>query len=145
MRAVIQRVSKAKVTVDDELVSEIGSGILILLGIKKGDQVDQVKEMAQKCCALRIFEDDKGRFNMSLSDVQGEALVIPQFTLLADLSRGRRPSFIDAEEPEKAKQLYELFISTVSQTGIKTKGGVFGARMLVALENNGPVTIIMES
>ncbi len=144
MKAVIQRVSRANVTVKDTLISEIKNGLLILVGIKKGDQEKQARDLAQKCAALRIFEDKQGKFNLSLKDVKGEALVISQFTLLADASRGRRPSFTDAEEPEKAKRLYELFISILRNSGVPTSGGLFGERMLVTLENRGPVTIIME-
>ena len=144
MKAVIQRVAMAKVIVKDKLISEIGPGMLILLGIKRGDSENQVRELAQRCSNLRIFEDNKGKFNLSLIDTKGEALVVSQFTLLADSSRGRRPSFTDAEEPEKAERLYELFISILNQLGILAKGGIFRERMIVSLDNNGPVTIIME-
>ena len=144
MKAVIQRVAKAKVTVKDKLISEIGAGMLILLGVKRGDNENQVRELAQRCANLRIFEDNNGKFNLSLIDTKGEALVVSQFTLFADTSRGRRPSFTDAEEPEKAERLYELFISILNQLGILAKGGIFRERMIVSLDNNGPVTIIME-
>jgi D-tyrosyl-tRNA(Tyr) deacylase len=144
MKAVIQRVSNARVLVDDKTISEIGNGLMILLGIKKGDKKEQVESLAEKCANLRIFEDQNEKFNLSLKDVDGEVLVVSQFTLLADTSRGRRPSFVNAEEPAKAKELYEYFVSTLSSMGIRTKGGVFGERMLVALENRGPVTIVME-
>jgi D-tyrosyl-tRNA(Tyr) deacylase len=145
MRAVIQRVAKARVTVGEKLISEIGPGMLVLLGIKKGDSEGKVKELADKCINLRIFEDNNGKFNLSLKDIKGEALIVPQFTLLADTSRGRRPSFTDAEKPDKAEQLYKVFISVLNQQGIVTKGGIFGERMVVSLDNNGPVTIIMEA
>jgi len=144
MKAVIQKVSKAHVIVKDKLVTEIGNGLMILLGIKKGDQEKQAKDLAEKCANLRIFEDNKGKFNLSVKDVNGNALVVSQFTLLADTSHGRRPSFINAEGPENAKKLYEYFISTLNSLGIPTKGGIFGERMLVSLENRGPVTIILE-
>ena len=144
MKAVIQRVSKAGVTVKDKLVSEIGNGLVILLGIKKGDKEKHAKELAEKCVNLRIFEDNNGKFNLSIKDVNGSVLVVSQFTLLADTSHGRRPSFTEAEGPEEAKKLYEYFISTLNSLGISTKGGVFGEQMLVSLENRGPVTIIME-
>lgn len=144
MKVVIQRVTKAKVTVKEKLVSEIGTGMLILLGVKKSDSERQARELAEKCLNVRVFEDNNGKFNLSLSDIKGEALVISQFTLLADTSRGRRPSFTDAEEPQKAKQLYEFFITTLTQLGIPTKGGIFGERMVISLDNNGPVTIVME-
>ena len=144
MNVVIQRVTKAKVTVKEKLVSEIGTGMLILLGVKKGDSESQARELAEKCLNVRVFEDNNGKFNLSLRDIKGEALVISQFTLLADTSRGRRPSFTDAEEPQKAKQLYEFFITTLTQLEIPTKGGIFGERMVISLDNNGPVTIVME-
>lgn len=144
MKAVVQRVSRSKVTVDGKSVSEIGNGLMILLGIKKGDTEEQARTLAEKCINLRIFEDSSGKFNLSVKDVHGEALVISQFTLLADISRGRRPSFTDAEEPAAAKRLYEIFISILNSLGIPTRGGVFGERMLVSLDNRGPVTIIME-
>ena len=143
MKAVIQRVSKAHVTVKDKLISEIGNGLMILIGIKKGDKENHAKELAEKCANLRIFEDSNGKFNLSVKDVNGNALVISQFTLLADTAHGR-PSFTDAEGPVNAKKLYEYFISTLNSLGITTKGGIFGERMLVSLENRGPVTIIME-
>ena len=144
LKAVIQRVSKAKIEVENRAISRINSGLLILLGIRKGDTQANAKELAEKCANLRIFEDKKGKFDLSLKDVKGAALVVSQFTLLADTSRGRRPSFANAEEPGKAKELYEVFISSLNTQGIPTRTGVFGARMDVALNNNGPVTIIME-
>ena len=119
MKAVIQRVSKAHVTVKDKLISEIGNGLMILIGIKKGNKENHAKELAEKCANLRIFED-------------------------SNTAHGRRPSFTDAEGPVNAKKLYEYFISTLNSLGITTKGGIFGERMLVSLENRGPVTIIME-
>jgi len=122
MKAVIQKVSKAHVIVKDKLVTEIGNGLMILLGIKKGDQEKQAKDLAEKCANLRIFEDNKGKFNLSVKDVNGNALVVSQFTLLADTSHGRRPSFINAEGPENAKKLYEYFISTLNSLVIQTKG-----------------------
>jgi len=145
MKAVIQRVNKASVKVNNELISEINKGLLILLGIKKGDTENQIKELVKKCANLRVFEDDCGKFNLSLIDIKGEALVVSQFTLLADTAKGRRPSFTDAEEPERARNLYEVFMENLNQLGILTKGGIFGERMLVSIENNGPVTIIMEA
>jgi len=144
VKAVLQRVKKAEVQVKDKKISEIGAGLLILLGVRKGDTEKQTEDLAQMCVNLRIFEDSNGKFNLSLKDVNGEALVVSQFTLLADTSRGRRPSFTDAEEPDKAKRLYEFFIDRLKNFGITTKSGVFGERMLVSLENNGPVTIILE-
>jgi len=144
VKVVIQRVTEAKVLVKEELISEIGHGMVILLGVKKGDTEKHARALADRCIHMRIFEDQKGRFNLSLKDIKGEALVVSQFTLLADTSRGRRPSFTDAEEPAKAKQLYEFFISRLNQLGIPTQGGIFAERMKVSLENNGPVTIVTE-
>ena len=144
MITVIQRVTQAKVSVDKQTVSEIGEGMLILLGIRKGDNAEKAQRLAERCTNMRIFEDADGQFNLSLKDIGGEALVVSQFTLLADTSRGRRPSFSHAEEPKKSEQLYNLFVQKLSACGIKTSAGVFGERMLVSLDNNGPVTIIME-
>ncbi|MEO0128656.1 MAG: D-aminoacyl-tRNA deacylase [candidate division WOR-3 bacterium] len=144
MKAVLQRVKKAEVIIEDKIISKIGEGLLILLGVKKGDTEKQAEDLAQTCVNLRIFEDNNGKFNLSLKDINGEALVVSQFTLLADTSRGRRPSFTNAEEPERAKRLYEFFIEKLRNNGISTKSGIFGERMLVSLENNGPVTIILE-
>jgi D-tyrosyl-tRNA(Tyr) deacylase len=144
MVALIQRVSKAQVRVDGRIISSIKEGMLVLLGIRKGDTKDQAVKLAERCVNLRIFEDSGGKFNLSLKDTDGAALVVSQFTLLADTVRGRRPSFTDAEEPERSNELYELFIRAISDCGIETRGGVFGARMLVSLDNDGPVTIIME-
>lgn len=145
MKAVLQRVKRAEVKVEEKIISEIKEGLLILLGIKKGDSEAQAKELAQACVNLRIFEDENGKFNLSVKDIRGEILVVSQFTLLADTRRGRRPSFTDAEEPLRAKQLYEEFISVLRDIGITVKSGIFGERMVVSLDNNGPVTIIMEA
>jgi D-tyrosyl-tRNA(Tyr) deacylase len=145
VKVVIQRVTEAKVLVKEKLISEIGPGIVILLGVKKGDTEREARTLAEQCMNMRIFEDQNGKFNLSLKDIKGEALVISQFTLLADTSRGRRPSFTDAEEPDKAKQLYEFFISRLNDLGIPTQGGIFAERMKVSLENSGPVTIVMEA
>lgn len=144
MVALIQRVSKARVSVDDRTISSIDGGMLVLLGVRKGDRMDQARKLAERCVNLRIFEDADGKFNLSLKDTHGDALVVSQFTLLADTARGRRPSFTDAEEPGKSKELYESFINAMNDCGIKACGGVFGAHMLVSLDNDGPVTIIME-
>jgi D-tyrosyl-tRNA(Tyr) deacylase len=144
MIAVLQRVLKARVTVDGQLVSEIGPGLLILLGVRKGDTEDKARELARRCIQMRIFEDKDGKFNRSLEEVRGEALVVSQFTLLADTARGRRPSFTDAEVPDRAKSLYEFFLDRFAESGITARGGIFGARMIVSLDNNGPVTIITE-
>jgi D-tyrosyl-tRNA(Tyr) deacylase len=144
MIAVIQRVSKAEVSVDSQSISHINEGVVVLLGIRKGDTVLKANRLAERCVNLRIFEDSRGKFNLSLKDTGGAALVVSQFTLVADTARGRRPSFSDAEEPDKSKELYDLFVKAIESCGIQTRKGIFGARMLVSLDNNGPVTIIME-
>ena len=144
MITVIQRVAKAKVSVDKRTISEIGTGMLVLLGIRKGDDANKAARLAERCAHMRIFEDAKGRFNLSLKDIDGEALVVSQFTLLADTSRGRRPSFSDAEKPDRSEVLYDFFVQKIKACGIRTKTGVFGERMLVSLDNDGPVTIIVE-
>ncbi len=144
MKAVLQRVKRAGVIVGEKKIAEIGEGLLILLGIKKGDDEKKAKELAETCVNLRIFEDLNGKFNLSLMDISGEALVVSQFTLLADTSRGRRPSFTEAEEPEKANRLYVAFINSLKEFGVPAKSGMFGERMLVSIENHGPVTIVLE-
>jgi D-tyrosyl-tRNA(Tyr) deacylase len=144
LKAVLQRVSKARITVKEKLVSEIGNGLFILFGAKRGDTKDQVDLLADKCVHLRIFEDAQDKFNLSVKDVGGSILVASQFTLLADTLRGRRPSFTDAEIPGKAQVLYEYFIKACQKHDVPTRGGIFGERMSIALENRGPVTIIME-
>lgn len=144
MIAVLQRVSKAEVLIDGKPVSRIAAGLLILLGIRRGDTEEQASDLAERCRKLRIFEDGEGKFNRSLEETRGEALVVSQFTLLADTKRGRRPSFTAAEEPDRARFLYEFFMDRLRSMAIPTRGGVFGARMDVRLENCGPVTIIME-
>jgi len=145
MKAVIQRVSQAQVRVGDKVVARIDKGLLILLGIRKGDTENQAQAIAKKCADLRIFEDENGKFNHSAKDVHAEAIVVSQFTLLADASRGRRPSFTDAEVPDRAKYLYEFFGQALSAHGVPTQHGVFGSRMVVSLDNNGPVTILLEA
>lgn len=144
MRAVIQRVCGARVTVGAEPVGEIGHGLLVLLGVGKADDEDTCRAMASRLARLRIFEDKAGKMNLSLLDVGGRALVVSQFTLYADTSRGLRPSFTDACEPVRAKELYERFVSELSYLGVATRTGRFGARMDVALTNTGPVTLVLE-
>lgn len=144
MIAVIQRVSEAEVCVGDKTLSSIGRGLLVLLGVKRGDNELKAKRLAERCLNLRIFEDEQGKFNHSLKEIGGEALVVSQFTLLADTSRGRRPSFSSAEEPKLAKMLYENFVNAISLAGVTARSGSFGERMSVALINEGPVTIILE-
>ncbi|MBU4560797.1 D-aminoacyl-tRNA deacylase [bacterium] len=145
MRAVIQRVKGAKVSVEEKMVGKIGRGMVILLGIGKDDRKEDTKYLADKVSSLRIFEDEKNRMNLSLLDIKGEALVISQFTLYGDTKRGRRPSFIQAAEPKKAEELYEKFISLLKEYNLKVASGVFGAKMLLEIQNDGPVTLILDS
>src|SRR4030042_181276 len=144
MRLVIQRVTSAEIIVNNQTVSKIGNCLVILLGIKKGDNESMTRSIAQKCAEMRIFEDNDGKFNLSAKDISAEALVISQFTLYADTTHGRRLSFTAAEEPVRARQLYENFIEHLKTNGIPVETGVFGERMQVNLQNRGPVTIIME-
>ena len=145
MRAVIQRVTSASVTVAGELVSEIGEGLLIFLGIAHDDTTAELDYIANKVINLRIFEDSEGKMNRSLLDTGGAALVVSQFTLYGDCRKGRRPSFIDAARPEQAKALYEQFIDVLASRNIRTQGGTFQAMMDVQLVNDGPVTILLDS
>ena len=145
MRAVIQRVKSASVTVEGEVVSEIQKGLLVFLGVAQEDTPADVEYMASKIANLRIFEDDKGRMNLSILDIGGEALVVSQFTLYGDCRKGRRPSFIHAARPEKADPLYEAFMDEISQLGVSVKAGIFQAIMDVELINDGPVTIMLDS
>jgi D-aminoacyl-tRNA deacylase len=145
MRAVIQRVKQSAVTVDDRLVSNIGMGLLVLIGVADDDGPQDVKFLADKIIGLRIFEDAAGKMNLSLMDVGGEMLVVSQFTLFGDCRKGRRPSFISAAPPDRAEFLYETFIAHVRQSGVIVKTGVFGAMMDVSLINNGPVTLILDT
>ncbi len=144
MRAVVQRVSRASVTVGDEVVGDIGRGVVILLGITHGDGPAQADWLANKIAGLRIFEDDAGKLNLGLLDVEGEALVVSQFTLYADARKGRRPSFVDAARPEIAEPLVQRFAVALRQRDVPVEMGVFGARMLVEIHNDGPVTLILE-
>lgn len=145
MRAVIQRVRSASVEVDGEIIGKIGRGLLILIGAGKGDTDAQAGYLANKISSLRIFEDADGKMNLSLIDIEGEALVVSQFTLYANTRKGKRPSFVDALEPVRAEELYERFVANIRAEGLKTETGKFGAKMMVSLENDGPVTIIVES
>ncbi|WP_322488794.1 D-aminoacyl-tRNA deacylase [Chloroflexus sp.] len=145
MRAVIQRVSEASVTVDGSVVGTIGRGLLILLGVNQTDTIDDVDLLAEKIAHLRIFGDHEGKFNLSLLDVGGAALVVSQFTLYADTRKGRRPSFTTAARPEIAAPLVDAFADALRARAIPVATGVFGAMMQVALINDGPVTIVMDS
>jgi D-tyrosyl-tRNA(Tyr) deacylase len=143
MRAVCQRVSEARVRVDGVVVGEIGAGLCILLGVARGDPPDVGVALAGKIARLRIFPDEAGRFDRSLLDVGGAALVVSQFTLLADTAKGNRPSFTDAAPPDEAEPLYERFCAELRTVGVDVEQGVFGAKMAVELVNDGPVTLVL--
>ena len=143
MKAVVQRVSRARVRVDEEVGGEIGAGLCILLGVARGDDAAAAGRLAEKAARLRIFENEDGRFDRSLLDVGGEALVVSQFTLIADTAKGQRPSFTDAAPPKEAEPVYEAFCDALRELGVRVATGVFGARMAVELENDGPVTIVL--
>lgn len=145
MIAVLQRTSKASVVVDDKNVGNINSGLVILLGIKKGDSKEDADYLAQKISRFRMFNDDKNKMNRSILDIQASALVISQFTLCADTKKGRRPSFLNAESPELSKKLYEYFKVSLRQLGILVESGQFGSLMKVKLVNDGPVTFVLDS
>jgi D-tyrosyl-tRNA(Tyr) deacylase len=145
MRAVIQRVTEASVTVDNRVVGQIGHGLLILLGVGTGDGAAEALLLAEKIANMRIFRDDAGRFNRSALDVGAAALVVSQFTLYADTRRGRRPGFSAAAPPEVAEPLVDTFAAALSERGVAVATGVFGAHMHVALINDGPVTILLDS
>ncbi len=145
MRALIQRVSRASVTVDERVVGQIGRGLLVLLGVGQNDGDVQVKTLVDKIVYLRIFGDDEGKMNRSLLDIGGEVLVVSQFTLYADMRRGRRPSFTNAAPPSLAEPLVERFKAAVAAYGLTVADGIFGAYMEVELLNSGPVTIWMDS
>jgi D-tyrosyl-tRNA(Tyr) deacylase len=145
MRALVQRVSSASVRVEGQVVGQIGQGLLVLLGVGEGDGVAEADLLAERCAGLRIFDDEAGRFNLSLLDVGGEALVISQFTLFANVRKGRRPSWSQAAPPELAAPLVEHFAQALRALGVRVSTGVFGATMQVALVNEGPVTIWLDS
>ncbi|WP_326909552.1 D-aminoacyl-tRNA deacylase [Sedimentibacter sp. MB31-C6] len=145
MRSVVQRVKSAKVSVDSKIIGSINHGIMLLLGIENNDDLKDVEYMCDKITNLRIFEDENGKMNKSLIDVKGSILIVSQFTLLGDARKGRRPSFINAAQPELAIPLYENFIQNFKNNGIKTETGEFGADMQVELINDGPVTILLDS
>lgn len=145
MRSVVQRVSEASVTIDDKIAGQIGRGLVVLLGIKQGDTEKDASWLAEKIVNLRIFEDDKGKMNLSLADIGGEMLIISQFTLFGDCRKGRRPGFSSAAPPELAEPLYRQFIEKVNNLEIKTATGIFQAEMAVQLTNDGPVTMLLDS
>lgn len=144
MRLIIQRVRSGRVSIEGEVVASIGRGFVVLAAAAPGDTQEQAQWLGSKCAHLRLFEDDQGKMNLSLLDIGGEALVVSQFTLYADANKGRRPSFIGAAQPEVAEPLIETLAEALQQEGVPAKLGVFGAHMLVEIENDGPVTIILE-
>ncbi len=144
MRVVLQRVSSASVTVDGQIVGQIGEGLLALVGIARGDTDAEVRWMADKTAELRVFEDDQGKMNRSLLEIGGSALVVSQFTLLGDCRKGRRPAFTGAADPEVANRLYTRYADLLAERGVGVQRGTFAADMQVALVNNGPVTVILE-
>lgn len=145
MKALVQRVSKASVSVEGREVASTGRGMLVLLGVEKGDTAKDVEFVARKVANLRIFEDSAGKMNLSIKDIDGEALVVSQFTLTADVSKGNRPGFDNAEEPGKAERMYESFTNKLEEHGVRAARGRFAAHMAVSLVNDGPVTIMIES
>ncbi len=144
MKGLIQRVKRASVTIDGKVYSKINQGILILLGVEKGDNEQNADKLADKLCKLRIFEDEDGKMNKSILDVNGEILIVSQFTLAGDCKKGTRPSFDKAELPQRANELYEYFVDLIKQKNIPVDTGVFGAMMDVELVNDGPVTFMLE-
>jgi D-tyrosyl-tRNA(Tyr) deacylase len=144
MRAVVQRVSRASVSIEGEIIAAIGQGVVVLVGVTHGDQEEQAAWLARKIAGLRIFEDSAGKMNAGLLDVDGAALVISQFTLYADARKGRRPGFTDAALPEVAEPLVDYFAQVLRDHGVIVETGAFGAHMLVEIYNDGPVTIVLE-
>jgi D-tyrosyl-tRNA(Tyr) deacylase len=145
LKAVLQRVTRASVAVGGETVAAVGRGLVVLLGAAQGDGPDDARKLAKKTAELRIFPDADGKFNLSLLDVGGEALVVSQFTLLADSRKGRRPSFVGAAPPDEAEPLVEAFAAALADAGVPVATGRFGAKMLVEIHNDGPVTITLDS
>jgi D-tyrosyl-tRNA(Tyr) deacylase len=145
VRAVVQRVSRACVRVNGKTVGEIGAGLTVLLGVRKGDSEQEVRRLADKCLNLRIFENEEGKFDRSVLDVRGDLLVVSQFTLLGDCRRGRRPDFTDAAPSNEAEALYARFADLLRLSGLKVETGTFGAQMDVEIHNDGPVTLILDS
>ncbi len=144
MKAVLQRVRRGRVSVDGDTIATIERGLVILIGVGQADTVNEAEWLAEKCAVLRVFEDEQGKTNLSVQDVGGEVLVVSQFTLYADTRKGRRPSFINAAPPELAQPLVDHFVDHLGRLGVSVQKGVFGAHMLVEIENDGPVTILLE-
>ena len=145
MKALLQRVSQASVSVAGKVVGEIGSGLVVFLGISRGDTELDARYLAEKTVSLRIFSDSEGRFNLSAIDIRGELLVVSQFTLLSDTRKGKRPSFTQAAPPQEAEALFEKFLSYLRSSGLKVESGMFKQHMLVKIHNDGPVTIMLDS
>ena len=145
MRIVVQRVQRASVTIDNELYSEIKKGYLVLFGAEKGDVISQADWLSNKVSVLRCFPDEQGKMNLSIKDIQGEMLIVSQFTLCGDIRKGTRPSFDKAMKPDEANKMYEYFIQKVKEQGIPVKTGVFGADMKIDLLNDGPVTFVIDA
>jgi len=145
MRAVVQRVRRARVLVDGDVLGSIGAGLCVLLGVGRGDSGETAERLAGRIARLRIFENAEGRFDRSVLDAGGAVLAVSQFTLIADTRKGTRPSFTDAAPPEEAEPLYEAFCRALAAEGLAVERGVFGARMIVELENDGPVTIVLDA
>ena len=144
MKLVIQRVANSQVEVDEKIVGKINKGYLVLFGVKEGDTIEQADALADKLCKLRIFEDENEKMNLSINDIDGELLIVSQFTLYANCEKGNRPSFVEAMEPKKANEIYEYFVEKCKEKVRKVEKGVFGAHMKVSLLNDGPVTIVLE-
>ena len=144
MKVVIQRVTSASVTVEEEIVGQIGPGIMILLGVEKGDAEAQADWLVKKICALRIFSDADGKMNLAVQEIGGSLLIVSQFTIAGNCAKGRRPSFDTAAPPDEGKRLYEYFVAAAARTGIPVETGTFQADMQIALVNDGPVTFILE-
>lgn len=145
MRAIVQRVSQASVAVENKIISEIDKGLLVLIGIGHGDKENDIDYLVNKILGLRIFEDENNKMNLSLEDIQGDLLVVSQFTLYGDVRKGRRPSFTDSAPPEKGELYYKKFLNKCKDAGVEVKEGIFGADMKVSLVNDGPVTIMLDS
>ena len=145
MRAVVQRVTKSSVTVDEQITGQIGKGLMVLIGVEDGDTEKDAEYIAKKVTALRVFDDAEGVMNLSVQDISGEILAVSQFTLLGDVRKGNRPSYFTAARPEEADRLYRKVIDLIKEKGIHVEEGIFQAEMLVQIDNDGPVTILLES
>jgi len=144
VKVVLQRVRRGRVSVDGDTIADINRGLVVLIGVGQTDTTSEAEWLAEKCAVLRVFEDEQGKTNLSVKDVAGEVLVVSQFTLYADTRKGRRPSFINAAPPEIAQPLVDHFVDRLAGLGVSVKKGIFGAHMLVDIENDGPVTILLE-